>query len=151
MDIDLLQQILMGLQQNNTNLINLVNAQNHQIMQQLAAIQNLQAAPAAPSSKGKIPKPEPYDGSPKKLNLFLRELYLNFEDDQVYYGADHMHKVCFTLSYMKLKFPTQWASCFGTWEYYNKTLVLIKLVKNPRLLFTWIEVTSTDYFNGEPN
>ena len=41
MDIDLLQQILTGLQQNNTNLTNLVNAQNHQIAQQLVAIQNL--------------------------------------------------------------------------------------------------------------
>jgi len=41
MDIDLLQQILMGLQQNNADLTNLVNAQNHQITQQLVAIQNL--------------------------------------------------------------------------------------------------------------
>ena len=76
-------------------------------MQQLAAIQNLQAVPAAPSSKGKITKPEPYDGSPEKIDLFLQELYLNFEDNQVYYGADHMHKICFTLSYMKLKFTAQ--------------------------------------------
>ena len=104
MDIDLLQQILTGLQQNNTNLTNLVNAQNHQITQQLAPIQNLQAVPATPSSKGKLTKPEPYDGSPKKLDLFLWELYLNFEDDQVHYGADHMCKIHFTLSYMKLNF-----------------------------------------------
>jgi len=63
MDLDLLQQILTALQQNNANLTNLVNSQNHQITQQLAAIQNLQAVPAPPSSKGKITKPEPYDGS----------------------------------------------------------------------------------------
>ena len=84
MDIDLLQQILTGLQHNNATLTNLVNAKNHQITQQLAAIQNLQAVPATPSSKGKIIKPEPYDRSPKKLNLFLQELYLNFKDDQAY-------------------------------------------------------------------
>ena len=46
MDVDLLQQILTGLQQNNADLNNIVNSQNHQIMQQLAAIQNLQAVPA---------------------------------------------------------------------------------------------------------
>jgi len=108
------------LQQNNADLTNLVNAQNHQITQQLAAIQNLQAVPAAPSSKGKIAKREPYDGSPEKLDLFLWELYLNFEDNQVYYGADHMCKIHFTLSYMKLKFAAQWASCI-TSELENKT------------------------------
>ena len=46
MDIDLLQQIFIGLQQNNVNLTSLVNAQKHQIAQQLAANQNLQATPA---------------------------------------------------------------------------------------------------------
>jgi Retrotransposon gag protein/Zinc knuckle len=135
MDVDLLQQILTGLQQNNADLTNLVNAQNHQITQQLAAIQNLQAAPAAPSSKGKIAKPEPYDGSPEKLDLFLRELYLNFEDDQVYYGVDHMRKIRFTLSYMKLKFAAQWASrvtselengtrYYTSWEEFRAQLIM---------------------------
>ena len=134
MDVELLQQILTGLQQNNADLTNLVNIQNHQITKQLAAIQNLQAAPAAPSSKGKIAKPEPYDGSPKKLDLFLQELYLNFEDDQVYYGADHMRKIRFTLSYMKLKFAAQWASCvtselengtryYASWEEFRAQLI----------------------------
>ena len=134
MDVDLLQQILMGLQQNNANLTNLVNSQNHQIAQQLAAVQNLQAVPAAPSSKGKIAKTEPYDGSPKKLDLFLHELYLNFKDDQVYYGADHMHKIHFTLSYMKLKFAAQWAShvtsklengtgYYASWEEFRVQLI----------------------------
>ena len=85
-------------------------------------------------SKGKITKPEPYDGSPKKLNLFLQELYLNFEDDQVHYGADHMHKLCFTLSTMKLNFSAQWASCltrklengtryYTSWEEFRAQLV----------------------------
>ena len=124
----------MGLQQNNADLTNLVNTQNHQITQQLAAIQNLQAIPAAPSSKGKIAKPEPYDGSPKKLDLFLQELYLNFEDDQVYYGENHMCKIRFTLSYMKLKFAAQWASRFtselenrmgyyASWEEFRAQLI----------------------------
>ena len=35
---------------------------------------------------------------PEKLDLFLWELYLNFEDNQVYYGADHMRKIRFTVS-----------------------------------------------------
>ena len=27
-----------------------------------------------------------------------------------YFSADHMHKICFALSYMKAKFTAQWAS-----------------------------------------
>ena len=39
MDINLLQQILIGLQQNNTDLTTLVNNQSQQFSQQIAAIQ----------------------------------------------------------------------------------------------------------------
>ena len=62
-----------------------------------------------PKLKGTISKPEPYDGSPKKLDLFLCDLYLNLKDAQSYYAADYMCKICFMLLWMKLKFSRQWA------------------------------------------
>jgi Retrotransposon gag protein len=99
MDIDLLQQILTGLQQNITELTQLVNKQAQQIAQRPTT-----------STKSKIAKPEPFDGSAEKLDIFLRELYLNFEDDMSYFDADHMRKVRFALSYMKAKFAARWAS-----------------------------------------
>ena len=113
MDVNLLQQILAGLQQNNADLTTLVNNQAQQFTQQLAALQvtGPVASGGSTSAKGKIAKPEPFDGSPKKLNIFLLELYLNFEEDANYFGADHMHKIRFALSYMKAKFAAQWASC----------------------------------------
>jgi len=46
MIVDLLQQMLTGLQQNNSELTNLVDTQNHQIAQQLVSIQSLQPIPA---------------------------------------------------------------------------------------------------------
>jgi hypothetical protein len=105
MDIDLLQQILAGLQQSNVELTTLVNSQAHQ----LAAIQMADTG-RSNSKSGKLAKPEPFDGSPEKLDIFLRELYLNFEDDAAYFDADHMRKIRFALSYMKAKFAAQWAS-----------------------------------------
>ena len=68
------------------------------------------AAAQGASAKGKIAKPEPFDGAPEKLDIFLRELYLNFEEDAAYFSADHMCKIHFALSYMKAKFAAQWAS-----------------------------------------
>ena len=68
------------------------------------------AAVQGASAKGKIAKPEPFDGAPEKLDIFLRELYLNFEEDAAYFSADHMCKIHFALSYMKAKFAAQWES-----------------------------------------
>ena len=73
MDVNLLQQILAGLQQNNANLTTLVNNQSQQFTQQLAVLQATGpvVSGGSTSAKGKIAKPEPFDGSPEKLNIFL--------------------------------------------------------------------------------
>src|SRR3979490_2673003 len=63
-----------------------------------------------PRERGKIARPEPFDGSAEKIDIFLRELYLNFEDEASYFQVDHMRKIHFALSYMKEKFAAQWAS-----------------------------------------
>ena len=89
MDINLLQQILTGLQQNNIKLTTLLNNQAQQIAQQMTITQPIQPTTSA---TGKIAKPEPFNSSPEKLDVFLQELYLNFEDDAVYFSADHMQK-----------------------------------------------------------
>jgi hypothetical protein len=111
MDINLLQQILTGLQQNNADLTTLVNNQSQQFSQQIAAIQTTQLPiGTVQGASGKIARPEPFDGTPEKLDIFIRELYLNFEEDAAYFNADHMRKIRFALSYMKAKFAAQWAS-----------------------------------------
>ena len=46
----------------------------------------------------------------EKIDIFLHELYLNFEDEASYFQVDHMWKIRFALSYMKAKFAAQWAS-----------------------------------------
>ena len=110
MDVELLQQILNGLQQNNADLTAMVNGQTHQFNQQLAALQVSQSASTTNRERGKIARPEPFDGSAEKIDIFLCELYLNFEDEAAYFQVDHMRKICFALSYMKVKFAAQWAS-----------------------------------------
>src|SRR3979490_1370106 len=110
MDVELLQQILNGLQQNNADLTAMVNSQTHQFNQQLATLQVSQSASTTNRERGKIARPEPFDGSAEKIDIFLRELYLNFEDEASYFQVDHMRKIRFALSYMKEKFAAQWAS-----------------------------------------
>ena len=80
---------------------------NNQV-QQLAVSQRSTTAPTP--ATGKVAQPELFDGLPKKLDIFLCKLYLNFEDDPSYFKADHMRKICFMLSYMKFKAVAQWAS-----------------------------------------
>ena len=130
MDINLLQQILTGLQQNNTKLTTLLNNQAQQFSQQITATHPIQPTTSA---TGEIAKPEPFDSSPKKLDVILWELYLSLEVDVIYFNVDHMRKICFTLSYMKLKFAAQWVSHItgeleaGTCTY--KDWMLIYLMK----------------------
>ena len=79
MVINLLQQILTGLQQNNADLTTLVNNQSQQFSQQIAAIQTTQPPTGTvQGASGKIARPEPFDSASEKLNIFLKELYLNF-------------------------------------------------------------------------
>ena len=87
-------------------LTTLLNNQAQQFSQQTTATQPIQPTTSATS---KIAKPDPFDDSPEKLDVFLPELYLNFEDDITYFNVDHMQKIHFALSYMKLKFAAQWA------------------------------------------
>src|SRR3979490_1049947 len=110
MDVELLQQILNGLQQNNADLTAMVNSQTHQFNQQLATLQVSQSASTTNQERGKIARPEPFDGSAEKIDIFLRELYLNFEDEASYFQVYHMRKVRFALSYMKDRLAAQWAS-----------------------------------------
>ena len=87
----------------------MVNSQTHQFNQQLATLQVSQSASTTNRERGKIARPEP-DGSAEKIDIFLRELYLNFEDEASYFQVDHMQKIRFALSYMKVKFVAQWTS-----------------------------------------
>ena len=66
MDINLLQQSLTGLQQNNTKLTTLLNNQAQQIAQHTTITQPIQTTTSA---IGKIVKPEPFHGSPEKLDV----------------------------------------------------------------------------------
>ena len=85
MDVTLLQQILNGLQQNNADLTAMVNSQTYQFNQQMATLQVSQLASTTNWERGKIARPEPFDGSAEKIDIFLRELYLNFEDEALYF------------------------------------------------------------------
>src|SRR3979490_2446355 len=135
MDVELLQQILNGLQQNNADLTAMVNSQTHQFNQQLATLQVSQSASTTNRERGKIARPEPFDGSVEKIDIFLCELYLNFEDEASYFQVDHMPKICFALSYMKAKFAAQWASritgeleawkfSYQSWEEFHTELLV---------------------------
>src|SRR3979490_2346972 len=101
MDVELLQQILNGLQQNNADLTAMVNSQTHQFNQQLATLQVSQLTSTTNREKGKIARPEPCDGSAEKIYIFLHELCLNFEDESLGLQVEQNRKIRFALSYMK--------------------------------------------------
>jgi Retrotransposon gag protein/Zinc knuckle len=88
-------------------------AQGQANMQQLMKNQQeLYAKFTTPNSekpKSRVAAPDAYDGSPEKLDPFLRQLYLTFSDDPTSF-RDPMRKIRFALSYMKEKFALQWAN-----------------------------------------
>jgi hypothetical protein len=75
----------------------------------LQDILNRVTQPKAPIPKSRVAKPDPYDGSAEKLDTFLRQLFLCFSDDAVYF-ADDNRRIRFALSHMKEKFALQWAN-----------------------------------------
>lgn len=98
---DILTQVLQSLAQGQNNFAQLFNNQN-ELYARLAA-------PKSDKPKSRVAPPDPYDGTPEKLDVFLRQLYLTFSDDPSVF-KDPMRKVRFALSYMKEKFALQWAS-----------------------------------------
>jgi Retrotransposon gag protein len=97
----LLTQLLQSLTSGQNNLQQLL-ANQQQIVAQITT-------PKTEKPKSRVAAPDSYDGSPEKLDIFLRQLYLTFSDD-VEVFKDPMRKIRFALSYMKDKFALQWAS-----------------------------------------
>jgi hypothetical protein len=97
----MLSQLLQALTQGQNNFQQLVTNQQ-QLFTQMTT-------PKPEKPKSRVAAPDPYDGSPEKLDIFLRQLYLTFSDDPTVF-KDPMCRVRFALSYMKEKFALQWAS-----------------------------------------
>jgi hypothetical protein len=97
----LLAQLLQSLAEGQNNFTQLFKNQN-EIYAQFAT-------PKSEKPKSQVAPPDPYDGTPEKLDIFLRQLYLTFSDDPSVF-RDPMRRIRFALSYMKEKFALQWAS-----------------------------------------
>src|SRR3979490_1767762 len=101
MDVKLLQQILNGLQQNNADLTAMVNSQTHQFNQQLATLQVSQSPSISERETAKIARPEPFDGSAEKIDIFLPVHDADVEFEASTGEVVPMRKIRFALSYVK--------------------------------------------------
>ena len=72
------------------------------------------SAIAPTSATGKVAWLVLFDGSPEKLDVFLCELYLNFEDDPSYLKADHMWKMQWVKNCPNVK--DEISRMFGFWN-----------------------------------